>query len=196
MAIDSTYISVSDRGSDRFFLPFMAGFYERIAQPMAFAGLRIAVGGMLAVEGLPKILAPMAQVGFVENLGFYPGWLFSPMLAVMQFVGGIMIACGLLTRPLALANGVMLAITLWFHYSHPYGHGFLTPEGIAALKEGSSFFTPSAMTRLADGGAKFLEQVQTKAELASLFWTGGALFFAAYGGGKLSVDRLLIGKEF
>ncbi|WP_430513043.1 DoxX family protein [Pannonibacter phragmitetus] len=163
---------------------------------MAFAGLRIAIGGMLAVEGLPKILAPMGQVGFVENLGFYPGWLFSPMLAVMQFVGGIMIACGLLTRPLALANGVMLAITLWFHYSHPYGHGFLTPEGIAALKEGSSFFTPSAVTRLADGGAKFLEQVQTKAELASLFWAGGALFFAAYGGGKLSVDRLLIGKEF
>lgn len=196
MAADSTYSEGHDRGDARFFLPFMAGFYEKVAQPLAFTGLRVAVGGMLVVEGLPKIMAPMAQVGFVENLGFHPGWLFSPMLAVMQFVGGLMIAFGLLTRPMALANGVMLAITLWFHFSHPYGHGFLTPEGIAALKEGSSFFTPSALTRLADGGAKFLEQVQTKAELASLFWTGGALFFAAFGGGKFSVDRLVIGKEF
>lgn len=52
------------------------------------------------------------------------------------------------------------------------------------------------MARLADGGQTFLHQVQTKAELASLFWTGGAFLFAAFGGGYLSLDRLLFKKQF
>lgn len=158
---------------------------------MAWVAFRLAIGGMLIVEGWPKINAPLAQAGFVESLGMAPGWLFSPLLAGMQFFGGMLIAIGLLTRPVALANGVMLAITLWFHWAHPYGHAFLTPEGIEALKAGSSFFTPDGMRRLADGGSAFLHQVQAKAEFNSLFWTGGAFLFAAFGGGYLSVDRLV-----
>ena len=70
----------------------------------------------------------------------------------------------------------MLAITLWFHYSHPYGHAFLTAQGISLLKAaGPENFTPDGMRRLADGGAAFLEQVQGKAEMLSVVWTGGWL---------------------
>lgn len=180
----------------RLWIPALGGFYDRFAQPFAWTAFRVAIGGMLMIEGWPKIMAPMAQVGFVENLGFYPGWVWSPFLAALQFFGGFMIAIGLLTRPLALANMVMLAITLWFHYAFPYGHALLTDAGIEALKTGSDFFTPDGVKRLADGGTKFLEQVQTKAELASLFWTGGAGLFAAFGGGCWSVDRLVLKKEF
>lgn len=57
----------------QFYLPFLAGFYDKIAQPFAWTAFRVAIGGMLMIEGYPKILAPMAQIGFVENLGFYPG---------------------------------------------------------------------------------------------------------------------------
>lgn len=181
---------------DSLIIPPLSGFYDRIAQPMAWTIFRLAVGGMLVVEGWPKIMAPMAQIGFVENLGFYPGWLWSPMLAVLQVFGGLFIALGLFTRPAALANGVMLAITLWFHFSHPYPDAFLTTAGIDALKAGGDLFTPEALTRLGDGGSKFLHQVQAKAELASLFWTGGAFLFAAFGGGYLSLDRLLFKKQF
>ncbi|MGV8939034.1 MAG: DoxX family protein [Allorhizobium sp.] len=178
-------------------LPFLSGFYDRIAQPFAWTAFRVAIGGMLLIEGWPKIIAPLGQVGFVENLGFYPGWIWSPLLAALQFFGGFLIAVGVLTRPLALANGVMLAITLWFHFAHPYGDALLTPAGIEVLKAGGEqFLTPAGVTRLADGGAKFLAQVQTKAELASLFWTGGAFLFAAFGGGYWSVDRLLLKKQF
>ncbi|SMD20089.1 DoxX protein [Rhizobium sp. RU36D] len=109
-------VSIFNNDKDHLIIPPLAGFYDRVAQPMAWSIFRLAVGGMLVVEGWPKILAPLAQVGFVENLGFYPGWLWSPLLAVMQVFGGLMIALGLFTRPAALANGVMLAITLWFHY--------------------------------------------------------------------------------
>lgn len=177
-------------------IPALGSFYDRIAQPMAWSIFRLAVGGMLVVEGWPKLMAPFAQTGFVEALGFYPGWLWSPLLACMQVFGGLLIAVGLLTRPVALANGVMLAITLWFHYAHPYGDAFLTKAGIDALKAGGDLFTPEALTRLADGGTKFLHQVQEKAEQNSLFWTGGVFIYAAFGGGYLSLDRLLFKKQF
>jgi putative oxidoreductase len=190
------YTPAFDNEPRELFIPALGGFYERVAQPMAWTIFRVAIGGMLMLEGWPKLMAPMAQVGFVEGLGFYPGWLFSPMLAVMQVFGGLLIALGLFTRPAALANGVMLAITLWYHFAHPYGDAVLTQAGIDALKAGSDLFTPNAMARLADGGTKFLHQVQEKAEQNSLFWTGGAFIFAAFGGGYLSLDRLLFKKQF
>ncbi|HWU60724.1 MAG TPA: DoxX family protein [Ensifer sp.] len=185
-----------ESNKEELIIPALGPFYTAIAQPMAWSIFRFAVGAMLVIEGWPKIVAPFAQTGFVESLGFHPGWLWSPLLAGMQFFGGFFIALGLFTRPIALANAVMLAITLWFHYSHPYPSMLLTPEGIAALKAGSNFFIPAAAARFADGGAAFLEQVQEKAILASLFWTGGAFFYAAFGGGYLSLDRLLFKKHF
>jgi putative oxidoreductase len=184
-------ISFLDVPRERLIFPALDGFYRRLAEPMAWSVFRFAIGAMLVVEGWPKIMAPFAQVGFVESLGFYPGFVWSPLLAILQVVGGALIALGLFTRPAALANGVMLAITLWFHYAHPYGDALLTQAGIDALAAQPDLFTANAASKLADGGAKFLTQVQDKAILASLFWTGGAFLYAAFGGGAYSVDRLL-----
>lgn len=140
---------------------------------------------------------PGIQSGdLVGNGGFYPGWFWSPLLAVMQFFGGMAIAAGVFTRPIALANGVMLGITWWFHYTHPYDDAFLTQAGIEALAAGGQdLFTPEGLQRLANGGGAFLTQVQHKAEFLSAIWTAGVLLFAGYGGGSPSVDRMLR-KEF
>lgn len=187
----------SDIRPGRLVIRPLAGFYDYFAQPLAWFTLRVFVGGALIVEGWPKIVAPFAQVGFVESVGFYPGWFWSPLLAVMQFFGGIALVVGFLTRPIALANGVMLAITWWFHYTHPYGDAFLTQAGIDALKSGAgNLFTPAAVRRLADGGRFFLVQVQHKAEFLSAIWTVATLVFAGFGGGPLSVDRNILKKEF
>lgn len=175
----------------RLVMPFLRRFYEYVAQPLSWLVLRVFVGGALIIEGWPKIIAPFAQTGFVESIGFYPGWLWSPMLAVMQFFGGLAIVIGLLTRPVALANAVMLAITWWFHYSHPYGDALLTQMGVDAIAGNEGLFTVDGVRRLADGGSAFLVQVQHKAEFLSAIWAAGVLLFAGYGGGPLSVDRLL-----
>ena len=182
---------------ERLILPFMAPFYHGFAQPVGWAVFRLIIGGLLMVEGWPKIIAPMAQVGFVENvLGWPAGWFFSPLLAIMQFVGGFLIAVGFLTRPIALANAVMLVITLWFHVAHPYGNAFLTAEGMAFLQENLNYLTIEGQRNLlGDGGATFLHQVQSKADFNSTFWAAGAAIIAAFGGGRISVDRWL-GKEF
>ena len=181
---------------ERLILPFLAPFYHGFAQPFSWLALRVLVGGYLMVEGWAKIIAPMAMSGFVESIGFSPGWFFSPLLAVVNFVGGAMILMGLITRPLALANTVMLLVTWWFHFTRPYGDAFLTPEGIEFLKANLQYLTGDGQARLlADGGAKFLGQVQLKAETNSLFWAGAAGLFAAYGGGHYALDRVLR-KEF
>lgn len=186
-----------DNPREQMLLPFMGAFYDKVAQPLAWVGFRVLIGLALVYEGWPKIQEPFAQVAFVESLNFYPGWFWSPLLAVMQFFGGFAIAAGLLTRPIALANAVMLAITLWFHHANPYGDAFLTQEGLALLKSsGAQNFTTAGLRQLADGGHRFLAQVQDKAEMLSLIWTGGAAFFAAFGGGLWSIDRSLIKKEF
>lgn len=108
-------------------IPRMHSFYRGFAEPLAFLGLRVAVGALSIVEGWPKIQSPTAMSGFVENLGFYPGWFWSAALAGLQFFGGIMIVLGLLARPIALASAVMLAVTLWFHMITTYGDIILTP---------------------------------------------------------------------
>ena len=181
---------------ERLILPFMAPFYHHFAQPFGWLVFRVVIGGLLMVEGWPKIVAPLAQSGFVESLGFYPGWFFSPLLAVMQFVGGFLIMIGLLTRPVALANALMLAITVWFHVTRPYGDALLTPEGVEFLRANLDYLTSAGQTRLlGDAGAGFLHQVQAKAEFNSTFWAAGAAIIAAFGGGRISLDRWL-GREF
>lgn len=178
-------------------LPFMRPFYDQIAGPLAYLGLRVVVGVLLILEGWPKIMAPFGMAGFVEGIGLHPGWFWSAVLAVLQFAGGILILIGFLTRPAALANAVMLLVTLWFHATHPYGAVFLSPEGLDALAANQTLFSADGLRNLAaDGGAAFLHQVQFKAEGFSALWSMAAFFLAAFGAGPLSVDRSLQHKEF
>ncbi len=181
---------------ERLYLPFLSGFYDAFAQPLAWVALRALTGGLLVVSGWPKILDPMAMNGFVEGLGFYPGWFWSPLLAAMQFFGGMAIMVGLFTRPIALANAVMLAITLYFHVASPYGESFLTAAGVEFMKtSGAQYFTADALRQLADGGVGFLDRVQEKAVWLSLMWVATAAFFAAFGGGMWSIDRYYLRRE-
>lgn len=189
-----------DTPRERLYLPFLSKFYASFAQPVGWLAFRIIIGGLFMLEGWHKIQHPLAQSGFVEMIGFAPGWIFSPLLAFVNFFGGLLIVLGFLTRPAALASAIVLLVTYWFHVTHPYGDAFLTQEGIAYLNENKNLLTPAGQMRLlADGGAGFLAGptgVQLKAEWNSLFWSAGAALIAAFGGGAYSIDRMLMRKEF
>lgn len=155
------------------------------------------MGGWLVIEGWPKLMNPMAQVGFVEMVGFHPGWFFSPLLAVAQVLGGIAIVLGLYTRPFAFACAFMMAVTVYFHLHFPYNAGaLLTPEGIAAIKATPALVTPNGAKRLADGGLVLVDLTQHKALQLSSLWLIGCLVFAAFGGGPLSMDRSVLKRTF
>ena len=78
--------------------------------------LRTVAGAFLTVHGSQKITNPFGAAEMVEGLGFYPGALWSLLLACTEFFGGIFIAIGLLTRPAAFAGLFVLLVTVWFHW--------------------------------------------------------------------------------
>ena len=177
---------------EKLFIPGLGNFYEKFAMPTGWLLLRLMLGSWMLIEGWPKLMSPMSQVGFVEMIGFHPGWLFSPLLAVMQVVGGISLILGLYTRPFALASTVMLLVTVYYHLQFPYDAApLLTQAGIDALKANPEMTTPSGAKRLADGGLFFVGLLQHKAIQLSSLWAAGNLFFAAFGGGVFSLDRKL-----
>ena len=49
-------------------------------------------------------------------LGFSPGTLWSPLLAGTEFIGGILLAIGFLTRPAAIGATIVLLVTVYFHW--------------------------------------------------------------------------------
>ena len=188
-----------DNPRDRLILPFLGPVYDYLAQPGVWVLIRIITGAMLVMSGWPKIQAPFAMAGMMGGLvPFGPGWLWSLLVALTEFAGGILIVIGLFTRPAAVAATILLLVTLSFHVNNPYGTNFLTPEGVAFITgEGAQYFTDAARARLApDGGASFLSGVQQKAEFTSIFWACLTALFAAFGGGYLSLDKMVLKREF
>lgn len=99
----------------RLILPFLGPVYSSLGESTETL-LRVLAGALFAVHGYGKILNPFGAVGMVESLGFYPGMIWSPLLAATEFFGGILIAIGLFTRPAAFASMIVLAVTVYFHW--------------------------------------------------------------------------------
>lgn len=99
----------------RLIIPALGNVYAGL-QDIAFTLLRVVAGLALAVHGWPKIQDPMKLVGMVESLGFAPGALWAVLLAATEFIGGLLLVVGLLTRPAALAATTVLLVTVYFHW--------------------------------------------------------------------------------
>lgn len=108
------------------YLPALASLYARLDTP-AETFLRVVSGLALITHGFPKLMDPFGSVQMVEGLGFYPGVLWSPLLAATEFFGGILIALGLSTRPAAAAATIVLLVTVWFHWI-TLGQGYAGAE--------------------------------------------------------------------
>ncbi|GGA59443.1 hypothetical protein GCM10011385_11460 [Nitratireductor aestuarii] len=176
--------------------PKLATFYDRVAQPFAWVALRFTAGAILVVQSIPLIKDPLSMASFFEGIGFLPGHVWSVTLLIVQVVGGALLALGLYTRPAAFAVGVMLLVTLWFHLAHPFDNQLITSAGLQVLTAGPDMLTQTGYTLLKDGGRHFAELAQGKAELLSLFWAGIAFLYAAFGGGYLSLDRMILRKRY
>ena len=113
-------------GRRRLFIPALDRVY-RALHDIAETLLRVVAGGILFVHGLGKITDPFGAADMVEGLGFYPGALWSLLLACTEFFGGILIAIGLLTRPASFAAMIVVLVTVWFHWV-TMGEGFAGAE--------------------------------------------------------------------
>lgn len=99
----------------RLIIPALGGLYARLHEGIETL-LRVVAGLALVTHGVGKIVDPFGATGMVESLGFYPGVIWSPLLAITEFFGGILIALGLLTRPASVAATIVLLVTVYFHW--------------------------------------------------------------------------------
>lgn len=178
------------------YFPRMATFYDNVAQPLAWTAPRFATGAALVIQGIQLMKDPLGMTAFFDGIGFHPGAVWSIVLLVILVLGGALLALGLYTRPAALAVGVMLLVTLWYHLTYPFGTQLLTQEGVTAVTSTAGLLTREGYALLADGGRSFVELAQAKSVLLSILWSGIAFLFAAFGGGYFSLDRKFLRKRY
>jgi putative oxidoreductase len=108
------HCTIAPEAAMQLYVPALGRLYSRL-DTLAETLLRVIAGGLLIVHGWPKITNPFGAAGMVERIGFFPGTFWSPLLAATEFFGGILLALGLLTRPVALANTISMLVVIYFH---------------------------------------------------------------------------------
>jgi putative oxidoreductase len=112
-------------------IPALQPIYAALAEP-SYALTRFVAGGFLVPHGMWKLFGITGSreemIQFFSNIGLEPAATLNYAVGVVEFVGGILIAVGFLTRPAALAAAITTATAaLYFHL--PYGF-YVEPGGI------------------------------------------------------------------
>lgn len=94
-------------------------------QPLGLLALRLALGAVMIGHGWHKVNGNLHEfAGFVSSMGI-PGWL-GYVAGFTEFVGGILLVAGLLTRFAAL--GLMIDMSVAIGKVH-WKHGFMGQGG-------------------------------------------------------------------
>ena len=97
-------------------------------QRIGWALLRVVSGVLLATHGWAKIAGTPESPGFalgsftekVAALGIPMPEFFAWAAVAAELVGGLMIAVGLLTRPMAAVAAFTMAVAVWSHADDPF----------------------------------------------------------------------------
>jgi putative oxidoreductase len=122
----ATQIAQSPRND----VPALGGVLAAV-EPLTWPLVRVVTGALLLPHGAQKLFGAFGGGGlagtgqFMESLGHTPGWLWALAIAVTEFVGGLCLVFGFLTRPAALAVLVFMFNAILFHA----GNGFFWPDG-------------------------------------------------------------------
>jgi putative oxidoreductase len=128
-------------------------------QPLALFVMRLALGAIMIAHGYHKVFGGLQHhAQFVASLGL-PAWT-SYVSSFAEFLGGLLILLGLLTRVAALAICIDLSVAIakvHFHNGLMGNGGYEFPLALAALAFGLIFFGagPIALDHIrASGGGK------------------------------------------
>jgi putative oxidoreductase len=110
----------------RLYMPALAGLYDSLWE-WVWLLLRLMSGLWLASHGLWKLgylggpgLAGVT--GFFDKTGYSPGSFWAPTLAGFEIVGGLLLAIGLFTRPVALIGLIQMLLVAHFHSRFGFWH--------------------------------------------------------------------------
>lgn len=85
-------------------------------EPLAMVFLRLAVGIILIVHGIPKLfstqMGPRGFAGYLQSLKVPAPLFFAVVVALVEFLGGIGLIVGLLTRWAALFVSIEFIVAI------------------------------------------------------------------------------------
>jgi putative oxidoreductase len=100
-------------------IPAIAPLTDALA-PLAWPLIRVTIGLMLMPHGAQKLFGLFggyglsATAGFFEaKLGLAPGLFFALSAGLIEFAGGLFLALGLFTRPMAAAVTALMAVAVF-----------------------------------------------------------------------------------
>jgi putative oxidoreductase len=111
-------------GEPRLIIPALGPIYDAAA-PYRFPLLRVVAGLMLLTHGWPKVMmgAQAVAANVLARRGIEPALFFAYVIMFLETIGGIMIAIGLLTRPIALLLVIEFIVIVKFHAANGWSAG-------------------------------------------------------------------------
>jgi putative oxidoreductase len=100
-------------------IPALSSIYD-CATPMAEALMRVALGVILIPHGMQKLFGSFGGMGLdgfaalFNKLGYSPGMFWTVVVGGTEFIGGILLVLGLLTRISAAAQVIFMLNAIWF----------------------------------------------------------------------------------
>ncbi|HEX6840049.1 MAG TPA: DoxX family protein [Stellaceae bacterium] len=115
-------MSLNDTAAPRLAIPALGGLYDALA-PYSYPLIRFATGAILVPHGYGKLFhgGVTGLAGMLDKMGFHPSMIWAYWVGGLEFFGAIMLAIGLLTRPVALMLFIeMVVIVFGVHISQGY----------------------------------------------------------------------------
>lgn len=100
-------------------VPAFTGIYDAF-EPLALPLLPVVLGLILVPHGCQKLFGLFGGMGFekftelFDKLGWHPAVFWLSLVAATEFLGGLMLAFGFLTRFAAAAIFIFMLNAIWF----------------------------------------------------------------------------------
>jgi putative oxidoreductase len=101
----------------RLLIPALGGIYRALA-PITEPLIRVVAGGSLAIHGFPILFGNTdAAADFLDSVGFDNALFWAYVVGLVEFVCGICLALGFLTRLVAIPIiGFLVVAIVTFHW--------------------------------------------------------------------------------
>ena len=105
---------------NRLVIPALGRIYAALAPFTEFA-IRLMAGLSLVVHGYPKLFGDIAaNAAFFAKAGFNPPMFWTILTGCTEFIGGLCLAAGLLTRVVSVPILLFLLTAVSFHASNGF----------------------------------------------------------------------------
>ena len=117
----------NDAATPRLFIPALGGLYERL-EPYTWPLVRMTAGLMLVPHGWMKLIGGGLEgtARFMAQIGLEPAYPLALYIALLELVGGVLLALGLFTRPIAVLVVGFMAVAVFYVHG---ANGFLWIKG-------------------------------------------------------------------